>query len=68
VGDSYINSDLTNACYLPLTTGAFIWEKGHMTNLGSFGGTCTNAIALNNRGQVTGSSNLAGDQAFHPYL
>jgi len=49
-------------------TGAFIWEDGHMTNLGGLGGTCANAIALNNQGQVTGASNLAGDQAFHPYL
>lgn len=69
VGDSYIDS-VPDGCGgdLPLTTGAFMWEAGNMTNLGSFGGTCTMAIALNNRGQVTGSSNLAGNQAFHPYL
>jgi probable HAF family extracellular repeat protein len=69
VGDSYINST-PGACGgdLPLTTGAFVWEQGHMSNVGSFGGTCTVAFALNNRGQVTGSSNLAGDQASHPYL
>lgn len=68
VGDSYLNSNPTNTCYLPLMTGAFIWEQGHMTDLGNLGGTCTNAIAQNNRGQVTGSSNLADDQASHPYL
>jgi len=38
-----------------------------MTNLGSLGGTCTNAIALNNRGQVVGYSFLAGDEVFHPF-
>jgi len=68
VGDSYLNSTPTNTCYLPLMAGAFIWEDGHMANLGDLGGTCTNALALNNRGQVTGTSNLVGDQASHPYL
>ncbi len=39
-----------------------------MTNLGSFGGTCTFASDLNNRGQVVGLSTLSGDLEQHPFL
>jgi len=71
VGDSYTSSDPSAYCstfLFPLTTGAFLWEKGSMVNLGNFGGTCTFAFALNNRGQVVGGSSLAGDQVQHPFL
>ena len=71
VGDSYTSSDPSAYCstiLFPLTTGAFLWEKGSMVNLGNFGGTCTFAAALNNRGQVVGGSSLAGDQVQHPFL
>jgi len=38
-------------------------------NLGSLGGTsCCLVVANNNRGWVDGTSNLAGDQSFHPFL
>jgi probable HAF family extracellular repeat protein len=38
-------------------------------NLGSLGGTnCCLVIENNNRGWVDGTSNLAGDQSFHPFL
>ncbi len=71
-GDSYTSTDPSTFCFyndnvFPLTTGAFLWEKGRMTDLGSLGGTCTLASALNNRGQVAGWSNLAGDQAYHAF-
>ena len=39
-----------------------------MKDLGNFGGTCTFAFDLNNRGQVVGGSALAGDQGQHPFL
>lgn len=40
-----------------------------VTNLGSLGGTnCCLVITNNNRGWVDGTSNLAGDQSFHPFL
>ncbi len=71
-GNSYTSSDPSPVCGNPdfgfnsLTTGAFLWQNGKMTNLGSLGGTCTNAITINNRGQVVGYSFLAGDEAFHP--
>lgn len=46
-------------------------KQPHYTviNLGSFGGTnCCFVITNNNRGWVDGTSNLAGDQNFHPFL
>jgi probable HAF family extracellular repeat protein len=39
-----------------------------MIDLGTLGGTDGCASDLNNRGQVVGFSNLAGDQAGHPFL
>ena len=71
-GDSYTSTDPSPSCFynfnvFPLTTGAFLWEKGKMTDLGGLGGTCTLASALNNQGQVAGWSNLAGDQAYHGF-
>jgi probable HAF family extracellular repeat protein len=71
-GDSYTGTDPSPFCFynynvFPLTTGAFLWEKGKMTDLGGLGGTCSLASALNNRGQVAGWSNLAGDQAYHAF-
>jgi probable HAF family extracellular repeat protein len=40
-----------------------------VTNLGSLGGTsCCFVITNNDRGWVDGTSNLAGDQSFHPFL
>jgi probable HAF family extracellular repeat protein len=50
------------------TVDSFIWKNGKMTDLGSFGGTITFPYGLNNRGQVVGSSNLAGDQTNSPFL
>jgi probable HAF family extracellular repeat protein len=71
VGESYTGSSLSAYCAnigFPLTTGAFLWENGKMTDLGSFGGSCTFASDLNNQGQVIGLSTLPGDTAQHPFL
>ncbi|MGP0096037.1 MAG: hypothetical protein ACLPHI_03300 [Terriglobales bacterium] len=71
-GVSYTDSNASEYCDnnlgFPLTTGAFLWESGEMQNVGNFGGTCTFAQDLNNRGQVVGASALTGDQAQHPFL
>ena len=74
-GNSYTSTDPSPVCgnlnpdisFDSLTTGAFLWQNGKITNLGSFGGTCTNATAINNRGQVVGFSFLAGDTVLHPF-
>jgi probable HAF family extracellular repeat protein len=73
VGVSYINAipsapDCAIPGY-PLVTGSFIWDKKNgMKDLGGFGGTCTLAYDLNNRGQVVGASALPGDSIFHPFV
>ena len=52
------------------TLHPFLWERGKgMKDLGSFGGTTTLAVnGLNERGDVVGGTNLAGDQIGHPFL
>jgi probable HAF family extracellular repeat protein len=57
------------------TTDPFLWEppspaspSGRLIDLGTLGGTNGSPDALNNRGQVVGSSNLAGDVYAHPFL
>lgn len=52
-------------------TDPFLWENGKMIDLGGLGGTNSDAFEgpfMNNRGQVVGDSNLAGDVYSHPYL
>ena len=46
----------------------FLWEPDTMISLGSFGGTSGCATFINNRDQVVGYSNLAGDASTHPFL
>lgn len=48
----------------------FIWSARDrkMQDLGSLGGSCGIATAINNRGQVVGGSNLAGDETMHAFI
>jgi probable HAF family extracellular repeat protein len=68
-GFSYLHEIRTQNCGgLPFETGAFLWDKGKMVNLGTLGGTCTTPGGINSRGQIVGASNLAGDREGHAFL
>lgn len=66
-GVAYTNSTPNAETGQP-TLDPFLWQNGKMLDLGSLGGTLSATNALNNRGQVVGQSNLAGDQTAHPFL
>ena len=66
-GQSYTNTTPNPVTGLP-TADPFLWEKGRMLDLGTLGGTSGFPYALNNLGQVVGTSNLAGDIYYHPFV
>src|SRR5207247_5522878 len=48
---------------------AFLWEAGTMTDLGTLGGTFSQAFAINGQGQVVGRSSITGaGRPFHAFL
>jgi probable HAF family extracellular repeat protein len=50
---------------------AFLWHDGKMRDLGNLGGSVPvfgGVVGINDRGEVIGASNLAGNQTAHPYL
>jgi probable HAF family extracellular repeat protein len=66
-GFSYIDSTPQPGSGIP-AIDPFFWWQGKMYDVGSLGGTFGQPYAMNNRGQVVGTSNLAGDQIYHPFL
>ncbi len=66
-GWSYINSIPNPTTGIP-TIDPFLWKNGKMIDLGSLGGTSGFPQWVNNRGQVVGYSNLAGDQFQHAFV
>jgi probable HAF family extracellular repeat protein len=66
-GVSYTNSAFSMNCSFPLTTHAFFYENGKMTDLGTFGGSCSGFGYMNNRGQVIGYANTP-DENNHAFL
>ena len=71
-GGSYTNSTpnpISDSCGQNVPRfDPFVWENGKLIDLGTVGGACGFGNALNNRGQVVGQSDLAGDVYFHPFL
>ena len=66
-GSSYTNSAFSMNCNSPLTTHAFFYENGKMTDLGTFGGSCSIFGWMNNRGQIIGYANTP-DENNHAFL
>ena len=66
-GWSFTNSTVNSTTGFP-TLDPFFWENGKMLDMGTLGGVLGRSFALNNRGQVAGFSDLAGDQSCHPFL
>ena len=75
-GISYTDSIANPATGIP-TVDPFFWENGRMIDIGTLGGTFSTVGyigalgllgGLNNRGQIAGTSNLAGDQTCHAFL
>ena len=71
-GESYTSSipNASNGICAPdvPTQDPFLWDKGKMIDLGTLGGTCGFANALNSQGQVVGISSLDGNLTSHPFL
>ena len=60
--------NVVNGLYLS-PVHALLWDRGKVINLGSLGGAFGNqAHNINNRGQVVGVSDLAGDAVFHGFV
>jgi len=67
VGNSYTSTTPNATTGVP-TIDPFLWENGKMIDLGTLGGTIGSPAAFNNRGEVVGQSNLAGDVYSHAFL
>ncbi len=67
-GVSYTNTTANQTTGIP-TQDPFFWEQGKsMVDTGTLGGTLGYPTWLNNKGQVVGQSNLAGDKKYHPFV
>jgi probable HAF family extracellular repeat protein len=71
-GMSYTNAVPNETTGIP-TLEPFLWDHGKMNSLGTLGGTvgspgAEGSIMLNNRGQIIGTSNLAGDLSTHAFV
>ena len=66
-GFSFTNSIPSPTTGIP-TVDPFLWDGGRMIDLGTLGGTFGVGNGLNNRGQVVGFSDVAGDLANHAFI
>jgi probable HAF family extracellular repeat protein len=67
MGFSYTNDIPNETTGIP-TIDPFLWRNGSMIDLGTLGGTITQAIGVNSQGQLAGQGNLAGDTTQHPFF
>jgi probable HAF family extracellular repeat protein len=67
IGVSYTNSTVNPSTGHP-TVDPYLWQHGHMTDLGTLGGHLGFANWINDAGQVVGVSNLARDKNAQPFL
>lgn len=58
----------TGSCVANPEAHAVLWDHGKVINLGGLGGVSSNTSGINDLGEVTGESDLAGDQTYHAYL
>jgi uncharacterized membrane protein len=75
IGVSFTSSTPDSFCTIygfslfNFTTGSFLWDKKNgMKDISSLGGGCTEALDLNNQGQVVGVASLPGDTQAHPFV
>ncbi len=66
-GSSYTDTTPNQQTGVP-TLDPFLWKNGHMQDLGTLGGVLGIPSGVNNRGDVIGRSDLAGDQTSDPFL
>jgi probable HAF family extracellular repeat protein len=66
-GSSFTSATPNSTTGIP-TQDPFFWQNGKMLDMGTLGGTVGSPSAMNNRGQVVGQSNLAGDLTYHPFI
>jgi probable HAF family extracellular repeat protein len=66
-GESYTSYNSNSWTGIP-RADPFLWTNGKMIDLGTLGGTIGYSVWLNDRGQVVGGSNLAGDLYSHGFL
>ena len=69
-GTSY-KSDIVDPATGTPPVGTFLWENGRMNDLGNLGGhdgIFGTVAGLNNRGEVTGTMAVPGDQSGHAFL
>lgn len=59
--------DIVNPVSGVPTLNPFRWKNGRMLDLGGLGGVFGLAFTINNRGQVVGFSDIAGDQEAHAF-
>lgn len=66
-GQSFTDAVANSSTGIP-TEDPFLWDGDRMIDLGTLGGTLGYANWLNERGQVVGTSNLAGDTTHHAFV